>query len=107
MVFWLSIEDEGFSMSMRERERERELRKCVRKKNGEASGLGKNVSHFSKINKGKWLSNRKPFSVKGKRFYVDYYFTLRQTPVNTENIFRKSFYGETNRALIKKCLFFN
>jgi hypothetical protein len=24
MVFWLSIEDEGFSMSMRERERERE-----------------------------------------------------------------------------------
>jgi hypothetical protein len=89
MLFWLSIEDEGFSMSMRERERE--LRKCVRKKNGEASGLGKNVSHFSKINKRKWFSNRKPFSVKGKRFYVDYYFTLRQTPVNTENFFVNHF----------------
>jgi hypothetical protein len=39
------------------------------------------------------------FSVKGKIFSGDYYFTSHQTPKNTKNIFRKSFYGETNGAL--------
>ena len=70
-------------------------RECVRKKSGEASGLGKlvyNFHHFPKINKG--------FSVKGKRFYVDYYFTSHKTPINAKNIFCKSFYSETNGASV-------
>jgi hypothetical protein len=45
-------------------------------------------NYFSKINR--------RFSVKGKRFYINYYFTSRQISVNAENIFYKLFYDETN-----------
>jgi hypothetical protein len=51
----------------------------------------KTVNHFPKF--------KEEFLVKGKIFFVDYYFTSYQTPEYTENIFRKSFYGETNKAL--------
>jgi hypothetical protein len=71
---------------------------------GWASGLGKlrgvgsgkiglrfkTVNKFRKINK--------EFLVKRKRFYANYYFTSCQTSINVENIFRKSFYDETNGA---------
>ena len=39
------------------------------------------------------------FLVKGKIFFVDYYFTSNQTSKNRKNIFRKSFYGKTNGSL--------
>jgi hypothetical protein len=48
----------------------------------------KTVNHFPKF--------KEEFSVKRKIFSVDYYFTSYQTPEYTENIFRKSFYSETN-----------
>jgi hypothetical protein len=44
----------------------------------------------------------KDFWSKGKRFSADYNFMLCQTPENMENIFHKSFYGETNGAYDSK-----
>jgi hypothetical protein len=54
--------------------------------------LGKTVNQFPKINK--------EFSVKYIKFYVEFYFTSRQTFVNAKNIFRKLFYSESNE---RKC----
>jgi hypothetical protein len=48
----------------------------------------KTVNHFLKI--------KEEFSVNGKIFSIDYYFTSQQASENTKNIFRKSFYVETN-----------
>jgi hypothetical protein len=55
--------------------------------------LLKSVNHFSKFTKHFW-SNR-------NHFPVNYYFRPYQTPENAEIIFQKSFYAETNRALIE------
>ena len=41
---------------------------------------------------------KKNFRLKGKIFSVDYYFMSYQTPKNTNNIFLKSFYNETNET---------
>jgi hypothetical protein len=38
------------------------------------------------------------FTVKLKMISIDHYFRLNQTPKNTENIFQKTFYAETNGA---------
>jgi hypothetical protein len=54
--------------------------------------LLKSVNHFLKFTK-QFLSNRNHFS-------VDYYFRPYQTPKNNEIIFQKSFYAETNGALV-------
>ena len=50
------------------------------------------VNHFSNI--------KNEFSVKKKIFYVDYYFTSHKIIENSKNILCKSFYGETNGALV-------
>ena len=42
------------------------------------------------------------FSSQWKSFVFDQNFTTKQTLANTENIFRKTFYSETNRALQKR-----
>jgi len=54
--------------------------------------LLKSVNHFSKFIK-HFLSNRNHFS-------VDHYFRPYLTPENIETIFQKSFYAETNGALV-------
>jgi hypothetical protein len=59
---------------------------------GKRFTLLKSVNHFPKFTK-HFLSNRNHFS-------VDYYFRPYQTPENAEIIFQKSFYVETNGALI-------
>jgi len=40
--------------------------------------------------------------VKQKMISVDYYFRLHQIPKNSKIIFQKTFYAETNEALIRK-----
>ena len=52
----------------------------------------KRGNHFTEI--------KEDFSVKLKMISVDYYCTPHQTPENTENDFWKSFYVETNGALV-------
>jgi hypothetical protein len=56
--------------------------------------LFKSVNHFPKFTKG-FRSNR-------NHFPVDYYFRPYQTSENAEIIFQKSFYAETNGALLTK-----
>ncbi len=61
---------------------------------------------------GKWFTenffvNRFPnfcegFSDQLQTISVDFYFTAKQTPANDENVLRKIFYVETNRAEIYK-----
>jgi hypothetical protein len=55
--------------------------------------LLKSVNHFPKFTK-HFLSNR-------NHFLVDYYFCPYQTAENAKIIFQKSFYAETNGALMK------
>ena len=39
------------------------------------------------------------FSDQLETIFVDFYFAVKQTPANDENILRKMFYIKTNRAL--------
>jgi hypothetical protein len=87
----------------RERERERERAKKESRKRAKRESRG--VKCF-----GKWFTenfsvNRFPnfsegFSSQLQTFFVDFYFTAKQTPANDENVLRKMFYVETNGALM-------
>jgi len=52
------------------------------------------VNRFPKI--------KEAFTIKPKMIFVDHYFRFYQTPKNTEIVFKKSFYAETNGALNRK-----
>jgi hypothetical protein len=50
------------------------------------------VNRFPKI--------KEAYIVKLKMIFVNHYFRPYETPKNAENIFKKTFYAETNRALL-------
>jgi hypothetical protein len=52
----------------------------------------KTVNYFSKI--------KEAFRVKLKMIFVDHYFYTHQTPKIIEIIFQKTFYAETNGAVV-------
>jgi hypothetical protein len=52
----------------------------------------KTVNYFSKI--------KEAFTAKLKIISFNHYFHPYQTPKNAKNIFQKTFYTETNRALV-------
>jgi hypothetical protein len=88
----------GGDGAVQEREREQEWG---------GGGGGERLQYF-----GKWFTENfsvncfpnftQRFSGQQQIFSVDFGFTAKQTSENNENILRKTFYVETNGALIKK-----